>query len=317
MSTASCSAAPSLPAPDRILAGALNDRPYLLLVGTALAWAGNAIAGQLAVGHVSPMALVFLRWVLVSIVMAALYGRQVLQYAAEIRRVMPYLMAMGAIGYTGFNSLFYVASTMTSGVNIGILQGSIPIIVLLGAFLAYRTKVVAPQIVGAAVTLTGVVIVATAGSWQRLIMLAFNPGDAVMAVACVLYAGYTVGLKRRPALPAMVFFAVLAWVALLTSLPLLAVEAGLASLRWPDAQGWLVTAYVALFPSLLAQLWFIRGVELIGPGRAGLFVNLVPVFAALLAVLLLSEAFRAYHAVALALVLGGIAIAETVNRRSG
>lgn len=294
----------------------LNDRPYLLLVGTALAWAGNAIAGQLAVGHVSPMALVFLRWVLVSIVMAVLFGREVLHYASEVRRHLPYLIAMGAIGYTGFNSLFYIASTMTSGVNIGILQGSIPIIVLLGAFMAYRTKVLAPQIVGAAVTLTGVVIVATAGSLERLMTLAFNPGDAVMAVACVLYASYTVGLQRRPALPAMVFFAVLAWVALLTTLPLLAIEAQFSTLRWPDTQGWIVTAYVSLFPSLLAQLWFMRGVELIGPGRAGLFVNLVPVFAALLAVLILSEAFQLYHAVALALVLGGIAIAEAVKRRT-
>ncbi|HYI91334.1 MAG TPA: DMT family transporter, partial [Beijerinckiaceae bacterium] len=79
---------------------------------------------------------------------------------------------------------------------------------------------------------------------------------------------------------------------------------------WPDAQGLVILAYVTLFPSLLSQLFFMRGVELIGPGRAGLFVNLVPVFGAILAVGLLGEPFRPYHALGLALVLGGIWLAE-------
>jgi drug/metabolite transporter (DMT)-like permease len=78
----------------------------------------------------------------------------------------------------------------------------------------------------------------------------------------------------------------------------------------PTWQGWLVTLYVAIFPSCLAQLLFLRGVDLIGPGRAGVFVNLVPVFSAILAVVLIAEPFALFHAIALALVIGGIWLAE-------
>ena len=83
----------------------------------------------------------------------------------------------------------------------------------------------------------------------------------------------------------------------------------------PDARGWGVIAYTVLFPSILAQIFYIRGVELIGANRAGLFINLVPIFGTLLSIVLLGEAFFAYHAVAMALVLGGIWLAETSGRK--
>jgi drug/metabolite transporter (DMT)-like permease len=107
-----------------------------------------------------------------------------------------------------------------------------------------------------------------------------------------------------------VFFAAMAGVAFLLTIPLLAWETAAGAVVWPDARGFAILLYVTLFPSLLSQIFFMRGVELIGPGRAGLFVNLVPVFGALLAVAILGEPFRLYHALALALVLGGIWLAE-------
>ena len=142
----------------------------------------------------------------------------------------------------------------------------------------------------------------------------FRSGDVWMLVACCLYAGYTVALRTRPPVPGLVFFAALAGVALLTSVPLMAYEVASGTVTWPTLRGWLIVLYVGLFPSFVSQVLFMRGVELIGPGRAGLFVNLVPIFGALLAVLILSERFAAYHAVGLTLVLGGIWLAE---RRQG
>lgn len=305
----------SLKACDRRMLRRLNDWPYVLLIATTLAWGGNAIAGQLARGHVSPAMLVFLRWLLVAIMLAWLYGRQLPPYWPIIKRNKLYLFCMAAIGLTGFNTLFYIASTMTSGVNIGIIQGSIPITVLVGAFFAFGTVVKPAQAFGAAVTLVGVVIVATAGNPERLFLLDFNPGDAWMTFACLLYGSYTVGLQKRPPIPASVFFMVLSFIALVTSVPMMMWELHSNQAILPDLQGWLITIFVAVFPSLLAQIWFMRGVELIGPGRAGLFVNLVPVFASFLAVLILSEQFHPFHAMALTLVLGGIAIAEFAKRR--
>ena len=288
----------------------ITGNAYILLTITSLCWAGNAIAGQLARGQISPMMVTMLRWLIVAGLLAVIYRKELRQYWPEIRAHGGKLIAMASIGFTGFNALFYLASTKTTGVNIGILQGSIPVIVLIGSFFVYRTAITALQAVGVLVTLTGAITVAVQGDFGRLLALNINPGDGIMLFACVLYSGYTVALKNRPKLPGLVFMTVLAIIAFAASLPLALLEFLTGNVIWPTSQGWMVTFFIALFPSFIAQICFIRGVELIGPGRAGVFVNLVPVFAALLAVLILGEIFRNYHGLALALVLGGIWLAE-------
>jgi drug/metabolite transporter (DMT)-like permease len=111
-------------------------------------------------------------------------------------------------------------------------------------------------------------------------------------------------------MPGLIFFTAMAMVACLVSLPLLAAEIATGTAYWPTLTGWLILIYVVVGPSLASQLFFMRAIELIGPGRAGVFVNLVPVFAPLLAVAILGEHLALYHGLALALVLGGIWIAE-------
>ena len=151
---------------------------------------------------------------------------------------------------------------------------------------------------------------ASGGELARLAALAINPGDSLMLLACLLHAGYTVGLRRRPEVSSLGLFTIMAMAALVTSLPLALAEAAIGDFIWPTATGWVIVVLVALFPSFLAQLTFMRGVQLIGPGRAGVFVNLVPVFASIFAVVFLQEPFEAFHAVALGLVLGGIWLSE-------
>lgn len=168
---------------------------------------------------------------------------------------------------------------------------------------------------GVVVTLGGATVAATHGDWSVLRTLSFKVGDGLMLAACLFYAGYTVALPSRPKVAALTFFSAMAGAALLTSLPLLLAEWLAGNLIWPTAKGWAVVAFVALGPSLAAQLAFMRGVETIGPNRAGLFVNLVPVFGALLAVVLVGEPFGAVEGLALAMVLCGIAIAESSARR--
>jgi drug/metabolite transporter (DMT)-like permease len=287
-----------------------SGQAYLFLTITALSWGGNAVAGRLAVGEISPMALTSLRWLIVIALMVPLARRDLVAHWPTVRAHWPRIAAMATIGFAAFNALMYVAAHYTTAVNLTIIQGGIPVMVLLGALVVYGTRITGLQVAGMLVTLAGVATVAAQGSLATLLALSFNPGDVLMLVACVAYAGYTLSLRSRPAMPQMAFFTVMAIIAFLATLPMLAVEAALGLTVWPGLEGWLILAYVALLPSLIAQLCYMRGVELIGPGRAGLFVNLVPVFGAMLAVAILSEPFRLYHAVALALVLGGIALAE-------
>jgi drug/metabolite transporter (DMT)-like permease len=307
----------SAPAPALHAAARLYQWPGLLLTLTAVFWAGNSVAGRLAVGQISPLLLVFLRWMLVLAVMWPLYGRQVREHWPEIRPQLLRFVAMAMLGLTGFNALYYIAAHTTTAVNLGILQGSVPVIVLVAAFLTHGTRATLVQIVGVLVTALGVIVVATQGMPLAILQIDLNRGDLIILVACVLYALYTVALRDRPrSMSGAAFFTLLALISAITSVPLVLAEAYVSGLSMPTWQGWLVTLYIAIFPSCLAQILFLRGVDLIGPGRAGVFVNLVPVFSAILAVGLIAEPFAPFHAVALALVIGGIWLAERGRARS-
>jgi drug/metabolite transporter (DMT)-like permease len=292
--------------PDVVASG----RAYLLLTLTALCWGANAIFGRLAVGEISPMALVTLRWLGALGLLAVFAHAQVRRDWPAIRQHLLLVSAMGAVGFTAFNALYYVAAHSTTAVNIGILQGAVPVFVLSGALVLYRTPVTGLQVTGVLVTMLGVVVVACHGDAARLATFTLTFGDLLMIAACLLYAGYTLSLRRRPAVSALGLFTVMAGAAFLTSLPLALAEAALGRFQWPTATGWLIVALVTLLPSFLAQICFIHGVALIGPGRAGVFVNLVPVFASILALLVLHEPFEPFHALALALVLSGIWLSE-------
>ena len=239
--------------------------------------------------------------------------RPVLAEWPVIRRHWLYILLMGSLGYMAFNCLFYAAGTYTGAVNLALFQGAIPVLVILLNRLAFAVRVSLGQMVGVGLTLAGAAVAASHGHLAVLTHLDFNRGDVLVFGACLLYAGYTVLLPMRPKMSALAFFTAMATAALVTSLPPLALEWGLGHAVWPSAGGWAMIAFVGLGPSLLAQVCFMRGVEAIGPNRAGLFVNLVPAFGAVLAVLLIGESFGPIEATALVLVLGGIACAERMR----
>ncbi|MCR9255887.1 MAG: DMT family transporter [Alphaproteobacteria bacterium] len=290
--------------------GFLTDNAYLLLALTTAMWGGNAVAGKASVGEVSPLSLVMFRWVGVALLMTVVAGQDVRRNWPVLKRHLPFLALLGTVGFTAFNSLFYIAAHSTTAINIGIVQGAIPIFVMLGAFVAFKTPVTMVQILGVLITVVGVAIVTTHGSLERLATLQFNPGDLIMVLACFFYASYTVALRKRPDVSGLSMFTVMAFAALLTSLPVVGYEMAIGEFFMPTAKGWLIILFVTIFPSCLAQIFFMRGVQLIGPGRAGMFANLVPIYAALFSVLLLGERFEVFHAVALVLVLAGIYVAE-------
>jgi drug/metabolite transporter (DMT)-like permease len=289
--------------------------PILLLVLTTLIWAGHSIVGRLAVGQIGPMTLTTLRWG-VALIPILIVARPALRRDWPILRAhWPYMAAMGALGYTAFNALFYAAAHRTSALNLSIIQGAIPALVLIGARLFLGARFTALQALGALTTMAGVAAIAAQGDLARLATLTFNEGDVMMLVAAILYAGYTIGLRERPRVSGLSLLAGMAVAALVTSVPLMIWEIVSGGFIRPTAAGLATLVYVALGPAFVSQIFFMRGVELIGPGRAGVFVNLVPVFGAIMAVLILGEPFAAYHVVALLLVVGGIAIAQTGSNR--
>ncbi|MEL6921465.1 MAG: DMT family transporter [Pseudomonadota bacterium] len=286
---------------------------YALLFFTTLFWSGNAIAGKLAVGHVSPMVLTFLRWAMAFGILLVIGLPQLRAEWKKVRPHLPILLAFGVTGFAGFNITLYSALNHTSAINVTIEQAAIPLLIFIGNFIFFRTKVTVLQMAGFSLTFVGVLVVASNGSLERLAALQFNRGDLLMGIAGILYAGYSIALKYRPDVHWKTFMTVMAFSALMTSIPFALWELNSPQGIAPDRQGWIVAIYTAIFPAIVSQIFYIRGIGLIGPNRAGLFINLIPVMGTLLAVVILGEAFGWHHAMAIVLVVGGITIAESAK----
>ena len=298
----------------QILSRAYSSAPFLLFLAT-LGWGSNTIASRLAVGEVSPMLLIFFRWGFVVVILLSLYWRRMIDEWPIIRPRLKWLLIMGGCGLSLFNAFFYIAAHSTTAVNLGIIQSTMPGMILLGSFMFFGDRINRLQFSGLLLTLLGVGVIVTQGSLEQLMQLTFNHGDLLMIFACSFYAMYTVGLKSRPKISGMVMLAYFSVAAFLMTIPLMIFESYIYGTVMPGVKGFAIVFYIAIIPSFLSQIFFMRGVDLIGPGSAGLYANLVPIFSAIMAVLLLSEEFALFHLAAMLLVFGGIGLFEYQGRR--
>lgn len=294
---------------DRIFA-----HPYLLLALAPLFWGGNAVAAKLANGEVLPFVLMIARFVGALLVVTPFALPHLKADWPELRKGWAWLFVYGALGFAAFNACLYVGATFTSAINASIEQASIPVFVLLGNFVIFRVRGTLLQIAGVVVTIIGVLVTATHGDLETIASFRFNVGDGLVLLACVLYSGYALTLRFRPKIHWLSFIFATVLGAVVGGFAFLFAFGGglapLASLATTSPKGWLLIVYVATFPSVLAQLCFAQGVTLIGPNRASLFNNLIPVFGTVLSVLIIGEQLEPYHLVAAVIVVVGIVLAE-------
>lgn len=288
--------------------------PHFLLTLTSIFWAFNTIAGRAAVGEVSPLLIVSLRWLFVSIILTFLCRNQLKEIWTILSKRIKWLVIMGLFGFTGFNSAYYIAAHDTIAINLGLVQGTMPAFIIIIAWVWLKDKINLTQFLGVLITFIAVLIVVSAGNLTILLNLELKKGDIVMIFACTLYAVYAVGLRKKPqigALPLLTFFA---YVAFVGSLPGLIYETYSNQLILPGLKGCIILGVIIIFPSFLAQIFFMKGVEKIGPARSGLYTNLVPVFSSILAVFLLGESFQFYHFLSLSMIFAGIYLFENKNK---
>jgi len=293
----------------------MHRNAYVLLLATTLFWGGNAVAGKLAVGHASPMLLTSLRWAFAAVLLGAVGWPRLRLDWAVARKHIWLLIALGGLGFTAFNAALYSALNFTSAINASIEQAGMPMVIFAANFILFRMRVTWGQILGFVLSLTGIALTASHGDLRTLLALDMNFGDALMLIAVLVYSAYTVALRFKPEIHWLSLMIVMTSAAFVTSIPFVAWEIGTGRAIAPDAMGWAITVYMVLFPSILAQIFYIRGVELIGANRAGLFINMVPIFGTLLSVMIIGEDFQLYHAVAIVLVFGGIWLAEHSGRK--
>jgi len=301
--------------------GGLLDRPYLILVLTPLFWGGNMVAGKLAVGQIDPYTLIVLRWLGALLMVLPFAAPHLRRDWPEIRRGWWLIAIYGGLGYATFNVLMYVAVYFTSAVNASIEQASIPVLVILANFIVFRVKARPLQIAGVILTIFGVMITAVHGDFGRIASLNVNIGDAMVLVACVAYTVHSLALRFRRPMHWLSFLVATFVAALLAGLVFEAIfGGGLGAVFTGTAAatplGWGVVLYTAFFPSVLSQLFYARGVELIGANRASLFINLIPVFGTALSIVILREQLEPYHMVTAVLVILGIVLAEVSARRT-
>jgi drug/metabolite transporter (DMT)-like permease len=293
----------------------VSGNATVLLTLTTLIWGGNAVAGKFAIGEISPFLLTAARWVIAAIILMAFAHRRLRRDWPVIKIRLSYLFLMGACGFAGFNGLLYSSLQYTTAINVTIIQAGMPMFIFVMNFLLFRIRVHWAQVAGYSLTLIGVLVTAVAGDFTQLAALAINRGDAIMLGAAFVYALYSVFLGSKPQMHWLSFLTVLIVSAAVTALFMAGHEIATNRVIWPTSvTAWTVVFYTALLPSIVAQGFFIRGVELIGGNKAGMFLNLVPIFGAFLAVLLLGEAFQLYHAAAIALVISGIFMAQRLGR---
>ncbi len=291
------------------------DNPWLLIAMSCVFWAGNTIAARMAIGEISPMAMVTGRWALSCLLLLAVGRRQLVEAWPVLSPHWKKIAVMGFFGFTVFQQLYYLSAHYTTGVNLAIIQGVSPVLMLVGAWALWGARISLMQIGGFSLTMVGVALVATHGDLLALRDFNFRIGDLGVLGSAIVYAGYALSLRDRPKAPAMGFFVIMVFAGFFTSLPLFIWEALAGYAFAPTFKGWMVLIYAAIFPSLLAQLCFIRSVELIGPSRVALFYNVTPVMGAIFAVVVLSEPFELHQALALVFVIGGVIIAERLGKR--
>ena len=292
----------------RLLSSAFTSAPLLLSLAT-LGWAGNTIAGRLAVGEVSPLVIVFMRWTIVFAILLMTKRKELPAALPKLKGKWPWVFMMGALGLSFFNTLFYIAAQSTTAINLGLIQCAMPMFILIGVTLILKTKLTFGQIIGTILTMAGVLLIISKGNFSLLVALQINKGDWIMLGACIFYAGYTIGLQNRPDIDNMTMMTVFAGAAWVLSIPILLIEVTQGTAQWPATQlAWLIVLFISLIPSFISQVFYMRGVDLIGPDRAGVYSNLVPIYSAALGVLILNEAFSLYHFLSIIIVITGLTV---------
>ena len=288
----------------------IANQPYLLLTITALCWAGNAIAGRLAAGHIPPVTLALLRWSLAFLLVLPLAWKHLKQDWPAIRGKLAVMILLSVIGIGAYNTLQYWALEYTQALNVLLLNSAMPLIVAVWSLIILRVRLTAAQAFGILLSLCGVLAILLHGDFAALANIEFNKGDLIFMVAIVIFAFYSVMTLKRPQIHGLSFLAFTFGCGAASLIPLEIWELFARPVMALDVPNVLTVLYVAIFPSAIAYLCFNRGVQIIGANRAAPFFHMIPVFGSMAAIVFLGERPQLFHLIGFALVLSGVFVAS-------
>ncbi|MFY0989883.1 DMT family transporter [Halomonas sp. C05BenzN] len=284
---------------------------FLPPLGAVLIWSGNMTINQLTVGAIAPSSIAFLRWVLALVVLTPFVLPAALRHRGAIRRAWPKLALLGLLGMAMWQGLAYVAAATTSATNMGILAAMVPLLTVLLSALILREAPSLGGTLGGILALVGVSVLLGRGNPLSLLELEVALGDLLMVVAATCYALYGVMLKRWPLdLPPWVVLYLQAVFATLFLLP--------GYLMGPmtpiDSHNVWLILYAGIPASIITTFLWMHAVRQIGASQASIFINLMPLFSALIAMAFLGERVAPFHLVGGVLVLAGVIMAQTLTQ---
>ncbi|MGO9544705.1 MAG: DMT family transporter [Rhodomicrobium sp.] len=288
--------------------GSIFNRPRLLLTLTAAFWAGNMVLGRAISGVIPPVTLACLRWTLASLIFLPFAWPYLRKDAHEIWCSRLILLFLGFIGPACYNTLSYLGLVSTEALNGLILSAAGPVFIAVTAWSIFGDRPGAGQLAGMAIGFFGVILVVAKGDLMSLAAFRFNRGDLLVLAGMTCWSVYTAFLRKRPRMSWQSYNFVTYAIAAIANVPLAFAE---YRLGYTMTANWATAAaifYVAIFPSLVAYVFYNRAVELLGPAPAGLYLFLIPVFGALLATILLHEKLQMFHAAGFALIIAGVLI---------
>jgi drug/metabolite transporter (DMT)-like permease len=288
----------------------LANQPYLLLSITALCWAGNAIVGRLAAGHIPPVTLSFLRWSIAFLIILPFAWKHLVRDWGAIRSHLGTMVVLSITGIAAFNTLQYWALEHTQALNTLLLQSAGPLFVAVWSLILLGIRLSLAQAGGIVLSLTGVLVILLHGDLTTLRNIEFNRGDLIFTVALAIFGLYSVLSLKRPKIHGLSFVGFTFGCGAACLIPLWIWELLSRPVMQLDTANLLSLFYVAVFPSTLAYLCFNRGVQLIGANRAAPFFHVVPVFGSIMAIVFLGERPQLFHFIGFALVLTGVFVAS-------
>ncbi|MDN6016894.1 MAG: DMT family transporter, partial [Bifidobacterium mongoliense] len=291
------SASPSEAAPStrrRVLLGAIAS-----LLGATLFWAGNYVVGAEAVASIDPVSLVLLRWMIAFVPLVLIAQIVERPRWREVLKAWPWLIALSVFGLLGYNLLLYFSLQHTDAFNAALINAFNPALITLAAAVFLRQRLTAFSIAGVLTALIGVLIVLSNGDFGQLVRTGFGLGQIFMIGAILIWTAYTITGRLAPAIPPITSTAVQAGISVIVLAP---ISLALGGPSWPTATGPLLSLlFIGVFPSIFSYLLWNRALTVIPASSAGVFLNLITVFTAVITIL-------AGHQTSPAQLVGGIVV---------
>lgn len=280
------------------------------MTASAVFWAGAFIAGKYTVPCIATFTLTFLRFFYASIILFFVMKKMKVDFKPE-KKQLPIFLFTGIVGMFGYHVLFFTALKYTTAINSSIIAATNPMVTTLLAFLFMKSKLGGKQLFGILLSFTGVILTITGADFHILRHFSFNAGDLWMLAAVTAWAAYGVFSKSKGAgIPPIVLTFYSFLVCTIFLIPFVLYERPWVFLPSVPVSAHLAVLYMSIFPSVIGYLVQQMAIKEIGPSKASIFVNLVPIFSIILAVILLGETLQPIKLLTAALIIIGVFICQ-------